>query len=102
VQQPADRAHQLVDLFGRVAGRAALALHAVTGVVVEQAEGDLVKRGLNGRASIPPPSIVRWVDAVLDNLVQGLKQSFLKAYADFCSTHCLHAFEADPGTYPAP
>src|SRR5450755_3601976 len=31
--------------------------------------------------SIPPPGIVHWVDAVLDNLVQGLKQSLLMAYA---------------------
>src|ERR1019366_597260 len=49
MQQPPDGAHQLVDLLLRVAWRAALALHAVTGVIVEQAEGDLVKRGLNRR-----------------------------------------------------
>jgi hypothetical protein len=49
VQQSADGAHQLVDLFLGVARRAALALHAMTCVIVEQAEGDLVKRGLNRR-----------------------------------------------------
>src|SRR5450755_3187483 len=31
--------------------------------------------------SIPPPRIVGWMDAVLDTLVQGLKQSLLMAYA---------------------
>src|ERR1022692_3920506 len=49
VQQPAERAHQLVDLLLGVAGRAALALHAVTGVIVDQAEGDLVQCGLDRR-----------------------------------------------------
>jgi hypothetical protein len=48
VHEPADGPHQFVNLLLGVAGRLALPLHAVSGVSVEKAESDLVKRCLGG------------------------------------------------------